>query len=125
GLASAGSWTLGSLVWTNTVTVTSGALPAVTFSATAVAGPPARLAFLTEPPPRALAGDTIAPAVQIAIQDQYGNLALPAKDVVSLGLTPNTANLQGNVAAAVNGVASFPNLAVDAAGLGYTLNATA
>src|SRR6267378_8524718 len=126
GLASAGSWTLGSLVGTNAVTVTSGALPAVTFSATGVAGPPARLAFLTEPA-RALAGDTIAPAVQIAIQDQYGNLALPAKDVVSLrlGATPNpAAKLQGIDAAAVNGVASFPNLAVDSAGLGYTLDAT-
>ena len=128
GLASAGSWTLGTLVGTNTVTVTSGALPAVTFSATGVAGPPARLAFLTEPPSRALAGDTIAPAVRVAIQDQYGNPALPAKDVVSLrlGATPNpAAKLQGIVdAAAVNGVASFVNLAVDSAGLGYTLDAT-
>jgi len=128
GLATTGSWTLGSLVGTNTVTVTSGALPAVTFSATGVAGAPARLAFLTEPTPRALAGDTIASAVQVAIQDQYGNLALPAKDVVSLrlGATPNpAAKLQGIVdAAAVNGVASFANLTVDSAGIGYTLAAT-
>src|SRR5207249_3654811 len=36
----------------------------------------------------------------------------------------NTANLQANVAAAVNGVASFPGLVVDAAGLGYRLDAT-
>jgi YVTN family beta-propeller protein len=100
-------------------------LPAKTFAATSVAGLPARLAFLTEPPARALAGDTIAPAVQVAIQDQYGNLSLPAKDVVSLrlGATPNpAAKLQGIVdAAAVNGVASFANLAIDSAGIGYTI----
>ena len=85
-------------------------------------GPPDRLAFVREPT-HGLAGNTID-TVQVAIRDRYGNLALPAKDVVSLGLMPNTANLQGNVAAAVNGVASFPNLVVDAAGLGYRLDAT-
>jgi adhesin/invasin len=127
GLATAGSWALGSVAGTSNVSVTSGALPAVIFSATSVAGPPARLAFLAEPT-RALAGDTIAPAVVIAIQDQYGNLALPAKDVVSLrfGATPNpAAKLQGLVdVAAVNGVATFPDLAIDSAGVGYTLVAS-
>ncbi len=123
GLATTGSWTLGPIVGPNIVTTTAGTLPAVTFSATSFAGPPAQLTFLTEPT-HGLAGNVIAPSVQVAIQDLHGNLALPANGVVSLGLTPNTANLQGNVAAAVNGVASFPNLVVDAAGLGYTLNAT-
>src|SRR6266704_2878107 len=111
GLVSAGSWTLGSLVGTNTVSTTAGTLPAVTFTATSFAGPPAQLAFLTEPT-HGLAGNAITPAVQVAIQDQYGNLAFPAKDVVSLrlGATPNpAAKLQGTV---------------DAAGLGYTLDAT-
>ncbi len=123
GLATTGSWTLGPIVGPNIVTTTAGTLPAVTFTATSFAGPPAQLAFLTEPT-HGLAGNVIAPTVQVAIRDLYGNLALPANGVVSLGLTPNTPNLQGNVAAAVNGVASFPNLVVDAAGLGYTLNAT-
>ncbi len=128
GIASAGSWTLGSLVGTNIVTVTAGALPAVIFTATSVAGPPAQLAFLTEPT-RALAGNTIAPPVRVAVQDQFGNLVLPAKDVVSLrlGATPNpAAKLQDTVdVAAVNGVAEFANLAIDSAGIGYTLLATA
>jgi YVTN family beta-propeller protein len=110
----------------NTATVTSGVLPAVTFTASSVAGPPARLAFVREPT-HGLAGNTID-TVQVAIQDQYGNLALPAKDVVSvrLGATPNpAAKLQGIVdAAAVNGVASFANLAVDSAGIGYTIVST-
>src|SRR5439155_8162905 len=114
GLVSAASWTLGCLVGTNTVSTTAGTLPAVPFTATSFAGPPAQLAFLTDPT-HGLAGNAIAPTVQVAIQDLYGNLALPAKDVVSLRLTPNTANPQSNVAAAVNGVASFPSVAVDAA----------
>ena len=128
GLTSTGGWTLGNVVGTNTVTATAGALAAKMFTATGVADVPARLAFLTEPT-RALAGDTIAPVVQVAIQDQYGNLALPAKDVVSLrlGATPNpAAKLQGIVdAAAVNGVASFANLSIDSAGIGYAIISTA
>ncbi|MGH7521186.1 MAG: hypothetical protein ACREMI_07890 [Gemmatimonadales bacterium] len=129
GLATASSWTLGNVVGTNTVTATAGALPARTFTATSVAGPPARLAFLTEPT-RALAGDTIGPDVQVAIQDQYGNVVLPATDVVTLGLGPTppdpAAKFVGTAnAAAVNGVAVFPGLAIDSAGSGYTLVATA
>src|SRR5438093_245815 len=124
GVASAGSWILGNVVGANTVTATAGALPAKAFTATSVAGAPARLAFLTEPT-HALAGDTIAPAVQVAIQDQYGNLALPAKAVVSLGLgvVPNRgAKLLGTVdVAAINGVASFADLAIDSAGMGFTI----
>jgi adhesin/invasin len=127
GLATVGSWTLGSVAGANTLTVTAGALPAVTFTATGFAGPPARLAFVTEPG-RSLAGDTIEPAVQVAIQDQFGNTVLPANDIVSLGLglKPNpAAKLVGTVGvAAFNGVAVFADLAIDSAGIGYTLVAT-
>jgi adhesin/invasin len=124
GIATVGSWTLGTVAGTNNNALSASATgaPSVTFRATGVADVPTQLAFLTEPT-HGLAANAIVPAVQVAIQDQYGNLAFPAKDVVSLGLMPNTANLQGNVAAALNGVASFPNLVVDAAGL-YRLDAT-
>ncbi|MGH7673333.1 MAG: hypothetical protein ACREMC_10590, partial [Gemmatimonadales bacterium] len=127
GLASAGSWTLGSIVGTNTVAVTAGTLPTVTFTATSVAGAPAGLAFLTEPT-HGLAGNPIVPAVRVAIQDQYGNLALPAKDVVTLQpgpTSPTGAKVVGASVAASNGVATFPDLAIDLAGAGYTLVATA
>src|SRR5438128_10477192 len=108
---------LGTVTWfnNNSLTASVSGLPAVTFMASGIAGAPARLVFLTEPT-RALAGDTIAPAVQVAIQDLYGNLVISAKDVVSLrlGARPNPpARLQGIVdAPAVNGAASFPSLAV-------------
>ncbi len=128
GLATAGSWTLGSLTGTNTITATSGALPSVVFTVTGVAGAPAQLAFLTLPA-RSLAGDTIAPLVQVAVQDQFGNTAFPAKDVVTLGLGPGgnpLAKPLGTLSVpAFNGVATFADVGVDSAGIGYTLLATA
>jgi YVTN family beta-propeller protein len=127
GLATAATWTLGQVAGTNSVTATSGTLPAVVFTATGVAGAPAQLAFLTVPA-RSLAGDTIAPPVQVAIHDQFGNTVFPATDVVTLklGVMPNTAaTLIGTLdVAAVNGVAVFADLAIDSAGIGYTIAAT-
>jgi adhesin/invasin len=128
GLTTAGAWTLGSVAGTNGVTATSGLLPAVGFTATGVAGAPARLAFLTEPT-HALAGDTIDSPVQVVVQDQFGNTVFPATDVVTMGLgaLPDpAAKLLGTVdAAASRGVAVFSNLAIDSAEIGYTLVATA
>ncbi len=123
GLATTGSWTLGSVVGPNTVTATAGTLPAVTFSATSVAGPPARLAFVVEPT-RGLAGDTMAP-VHVEIEDQYANRVPTAQDFVTLDLRPGSnpaAKLQRTVgAAAVNGVATFADFAIDSAGVDDTL----
>lgn len=127
GIATVGGWTLGTSVGAQALMAGAGTLTAVSFTAQATAGAPARLAFLTEPT-RSLAGDTIGPAVQVAIQDQFGNINFTAKDVVQLdlGIRANpTAKLVGTTAvAAVNGVATSGDLAVDSAGLGYTLVAT-
>jgi adhesin/invasin len=126
GLATTGSWTLGSVVGTNTVTTTAGTLPAVTFSATGVAGAPAQLAFLTEPT-HGVAGNTMAP-VQVEVEDQFGNHVTTAQDFVTLRLLPGSnavANLQRTVdAAAVNGLATFADFAIDSAGVADTLLAT-
>lgn len=125
GLATTGSWTLGSIVGTNSVTATAGALPAQTFSATGVAGAPARLTFALETT-RGLAGDTLS-LVKVVIEDQFGNHVPSARDAVTLGLgaRPPFANLSGTLnASAVNGVATFPDLAIDSSGVGYTLVAT-
>jgi len=128
GLATAGSWTLGPVAGPNAVTTTASGLSAVSFAATGVAGPPVRLTFITDPG-RSFAGDAIDPPVRVAIQDQFGNTVLPAKDVVTLrlGATPDpAAKLVGTVdVAALNGVAVFANLAIDSAGIGYTLLASA
>jgi hypothetical protein len=72
GLAAVGGWQLGSIAGPNALTATAGGIvtPA-TFTATGVAGAPTKLAFVTQPI-RTLAGDTIEPAVQVAILDAFG-----------------------------------------------------
>ena len=88
--------------------------------------PAAKLGFLT-PPADAVAGVAISPAVQVAIQDATGATATAATNTVTLALGPGPlgATLGGTLsAAAVNGVATFPNLSITKAGTGYTLVAT-
>ena len=130
GVATVGSWTLGQVAGLNgnALRATASGVPGfVTFFASGVADAPFQLAFLPEPS-RSLAGDTIAPPVRVAIQDQFGNTVLPVTDVVHLGLgalpTPG-AKLVGTMdVAAANGVAVFPDLTIDSAGIGYTLVAS-
>jgi adhesin/invasin len=124
GVATVGSWTLGNIAGPNTLRASAPGVTPVTFIATGLAGAPAQLAFVALPS-RSLAGDTIDPPVRVAIQDQFGNTVLPVTDVVHLDIgaipTPG-ARLVGTVdVAAVNGVAEFPDLAIDSAGIGYTL----
>ncbi|HEY3319548.1 MAG TPA: PKD domain-containing protein [Planctomycetota bacterium] len=91
-------------------------------------GPPAALAFTVQPA-SALAGATLSPAVRVAIVDALGNTVTSASNSVALTLDdPNLAGgaLGGTTSrAAVNGVATFNNLSIDKAGLGYTLSASA
>jgi YVTN family beta-propeller protein len=127
GVATVGSWTLGNIAGPNTLRASAPGVTPLTFIASGVAGAPVQLAFMPEPS-RSLAGDTIAPPVRVAIQDQFGNTVLPVTDVVHLDLgaiaSPG-AKLVGIVdVAAVNGVAVFPDLAIDSAGIGYTLLAS-
>jgi len=96
-----------------------------TFDVTA--GVPTRLAFLRQPS-GAPAGDTISPAVQVAVQDVLGNIVLVASDSIALAIAanPGAASLGGTaVRRADAGVATFPGLSISAAGVGYTLAATA
>jgi hypothetical protein len=72
-------------------------------------------------------GSTIAPAVQVRIVDGNGTTVTPATNTVTLaiGTNPSNGTLSGTVtAAAVNGVATFSNLSINNAGIGYTLQAT-
>jgi hypothetical protein len=86
-----------------------------------------RLAFTVQPT-ATLAGKTIAPAVRVAVQDQFGN-AVPAaapQITLALGANPGGGALAGTTStSAVNGVATFPDLSIARAGAGYTLTATA
>jgi alpha-tubulin suppressor-like RCC1 family protein len=86
---------------------------------------PARLAFTTQPTP-AIAGAAIRPAVEVTVQDAHGNTVTDASSriTVALGNNPGGGALSGTVTvAAVNGVASFPDLNLDRSGRNYTLTA--
>lgn len=86
-----------------------------------------KLAFTVQPA-NSFTGKSIAPAVQVAIEDTNGNIVGGATTPITMaiGTNPATATLGGT--ATVNpaaGVATFSNLTISAAGTGYTLTATA
>jgi hypothetical protein len=91
-----------------------------------VAGAVAKLAFQV-PPGNIAPATAIAPAVQVVLLDSQGNVVPSAVNVtVVLGANPGGATLSGTTtAAAVNGIATFSDLALDKTGAGYTLVASA
>jgi hypothetical protein len=90
-------------------------------------GSAAKLGFRV-PPSSATGGVTIAPAVQVEVQDAGGNRVTSATNSVSLSIStnPKAGTLSGTTSlAAVAGVATFNNLSIDSAGSGYRLGAAA
>lgn len=90
-------------------------------------GAPARLAFSVQPS-AATSGTALAPAVQVTVQDALGNTVAGATTLVTvaIGANPGGGTLAGTVSRnAVNGVAAFSDLSIDAPGAGYTLTAAA
>ena len=88
---------------------------------------PARLAVTVQPVATA-AGAAITPSVRVVVQDAAGNtlLSFNGNVTIALGTNPSSGTLSGtSTVAAVMGVATFTNLAVDRAGTGYTLVASA
>lgn len=87
---------------------------------------PAQLGFAAQPLD-ATAGVAIGPLVAVAIEDAGGNTITSATQEVTLTIGQHTGGgtLSGTVTeAAVNGVATFPNLRITRAGTGYSLQAT-
>ncbi|KPK57273.1 MAG: hypothetical protein AMS21_11660 [Gemmatimonas sp. SG8_38_2] len=88
--------------------------------------PAAQLAF-TSQPTNANAGETIAPAVRVEVQNASGNLITAATHTVSLTIGTNTGGgaLSGTTEmSAVSGVATFDDISIDLPGAGYTLVAS-
>lgn len=110
-----------------TVELTSPSLAGEASSSFTVApGAPSKL-VMTSQPGHTVAGDTISPAVSVALQDAAGNVVIdsPATVELALGANPGGATLGGQVVAVTtDGVATFSDLSVDKVGSGYTLAAT-
>jgi subtilisin family serine protease len=92
-------------------------------------GPASRLTFTVQPT-SAFQGSAIVPAVVVTARDAYGNGASaftgPVAIAIAIGTNPSNGSLSGTLSrTAVAGVATFNDLAIDSAGAGYTLAATA
>jgi hypothetical protein len=97
----------------------------IAFSITPAAA--ARLAFTVQPTDT-LPQQAITPAVEIRIEDDFGNLVTDADDAVSisLGANPGGSVLSGTlIRPADSGLATFDDLSLDQIGRGYTLAASA
>jgi hypothetical protein len=87
---------------------------------------PAQLAF-GQAPTTTGANAVISPAVTVLVEDSLGNVVASDSSSVtlSIGTNPSGGTLSGTLTAtAVNGVATFSNLAINNSGVGYTLIAS-
>jgi hypothetical protein len=127
GIATFGNLSVSS-AGTFTLAATSAGLTSATsssFTITAAGGGtsiPTQLAF-SQQPSNASTGATIAPAVTVVVKDSSGNPVTGALNPVSLALTTGSGLAGTLTATPQNGVATFSNLSVSAAGT-YTLSAT-
>ncbi len=90
------------------------------------AGTATQLAFTVQPT-NTTAGAAVTPAVQVTARDAQGNTAtgFSGSITVAIGTNPGSGTLAGTTTvAAVAGVATFPNLSINKAGIGYTLVAS-
>jgi hypothetical protein len=90
-------------------------------------GPPARLMF-GQQPTNSTGGAPINPAITVRVEDAFGNLTTTASSAVTLAIAtnPGGGTLSGTLTvAAVNGVATFANLSINRAAVGYTLTVAA
>ncbi|HYV97690.1 MAG TPA: Ig-like domain-containing protein, partial [Gemmatimonadaceae bacterium] len=125
GLATIGSWTLGSVAGANSLSATVAGIAQVTIGATGIAGPAAQLAVTTQP--LSVAAGAPLRVVMTAL-DAHGNIAVGFTGAVSLALAsnPGNATLGGTTTVnAVAGVATFAAFSINRAAAGYTLVATA
>lgn len=124
GLVSA-SWTLGDDIGTQSITATAAALPnaPLSITATATERPVVALAFVQQPS-NSLMNAAIQPAIVVKAIDDKGRTVAGFTGAVAttLAANPGTATLGGTTTVtAVNGLATFSNVIVSAAGTGYTL----
>lgn len=77
-------WTLGQSVGAHTLNASVASIATVPFTATAVAGPPAKLAFVAAPGPVATNGERLPTQPVVQLQDQFGNPTRIADVVIQI-----------------------------------------
>jgi len=91
-------------------------------------GPPRPPAWLRGPTDERHRRLSALAAVQVAVQDAFGNTVTSstASVTVAIGANPGGGTLSGTTSVAASaGIASFSNLSIDKSGTGYTLTAAA
>lgn len=73
GIATVGSWTLGTTAGSNTLNASSTGLTTVTFTATGTAGPPANISKTAGDEQVGSVGNAVSTAPAVHVTDQYGN----------------------------------------------------
>ncbi|HEY7686095.1 MAG TPA: hypothetical protein VH833_08330 [Gemmatimonadales bacterium] len=105
----------------------SGLTGATSASFDIAVGAATQLTF-TVGPATAIAGASIAPAVEVTAKDAGGNTVTGFTDAVTVAIDANPASgtLSGTTTEnAIAGVATFTTLSIDKSGTGYTLSVTA
>ena len=128
GLAQA-SWTLGPIAGTQTATASVAGVSGspVTFSATAQATVPTKLAFITAPAASSAVSAGAPIALAVVAQDAAGDpvVSFTGPVTLSLGGGAATASLGGTTTVnAVAGVATFANVNIAAPGTNYVISAS-
>jgi hypothetical protein len=110
-----------------TLSAADGSLAGATSSSFTVGAAAASKLFISTQPTSVTAGVAISPAITVAIQDKYGNLAStnssPVTITVASGPTTSFAASSVLKVAASAGIATFSNLILDTAGI-YMLKAS-
>lgn len=113
-----------------TLVASSGALTAGTSTAFAIAafGAASKVKFIVQPAASIALGSSFTPALQVAVQDFFGNTVTSSAASVTLGMSASPTGFGiGNPAAqtAVSGIASFSGITPSGAGDGASLVAFA
>ncbi len=124
GIATVGSWTLGSTLGANTLTATSAGLTGspLTFTATAVAGPLASLSFTRQSTGTA-SGAAFSVQPRLTLKDASNNtLTLDSTSVVTASVSSGGQLVGTTTATAQLGIATFTDLGITGtAGTAYTI----
>jgi hypothetical protein len=113
GVAVVPGWTLGTVAGTNVMTATVTGVAPITFTVTGAAGAAAKLAVIVPPSATGTNRAPLASQPVVQVQDIHSNPITTGAASVSAAISSGGGTLQGTtVVTAVNGVATFANLAI-------------
>jgi N-acetylneuraminic acid mutarotase len=106
GIATLGSWTLGNISGSNTLTVACGAASAVTFTATATPGLPATVSIMAGNNQTTAVGNTVPIAPSVLVQDAFKNNVANGT-AVTFALASGGGSITGANATTLSGIATL------------------